>query len=392
MKAVLKLSVVLVMIVVAYNGIAQPVIKFQEIGFNDALTKSKAGGKPVFMMCYASWCSHCNNMKRTIFTDSVVAAYYNNTFICISQDMEKGAGPELQKSLKIQSYPTFIFFDGTTAIYRVAGEFDAANFITQGRSALTPQLQLPYLKLQFEKDVSNYTTTLEYLKALKKGGLDYSDVVKKYFSTQSDQQLLSAQNWRMIAQGVNDIGSREFQFVLSHQAEFSTLASPERVERKIIAVVSDLLSPLVAAKDTIVYASARQKVTALHLNKVDSLVFVYDLLLDQVTGNWTAYNTTTVNNVEKYVYNNYQQLNTIVGNYISHVSGDAALAGAEKWMRHSLDLHHEYGSWILAANLYKKLKNKQQAIAMANNARDLAIHNQWEHADADLLLKGLNAQ
>jgi len=217
MEKSFKYIVFLLFLIYTQITLSQSAISFSENGLKPALEKAKTENKPVLLWCYATWCPHCKTMKAGVFIDQAVADYFNRTFICTSQDMEKGEGIELNKELKIISYPTFVFYDPTgTIIYRVEGELKSNVFIQEGKNALTQKRQLPYLKLQFEKDVSNSSNCFEYLRALKKGGLDVSTVINQYFATQSDKQLLSEVNWRIISNGVSDINSREMKFVISH--------------------------------------------------------------------------------------------------------------------------------------------------------------------------------
>ncbi len=369
---------------------AQQSVRFTEGSLADAIQQSKTANKPVFYFCYASWCPHCKKMRESLFTDSSVAEFYNQHFICVMQDMEKGEGIEQHRHFDIKSYPTYIFMDSSgTVLYRLTGEFKASSFIAEGKNALTPQKRLPYLKQQFEKDVSNPDKCLDYLRALKKGGLDYSDMVKQYFATQSERQLLSEKNWVIIANGITDINSREFQFVLSHQKEFASIASPERVKRKIFYLVNELLTPLIETNDTANYFLKRQPAEAIGLFSVDSLIFVNDITVYQVNANWEAYRDETLKSVEKYVWNSYLQLSGIADVYLKHITDTAAMARAAIWARRSLALHEEYATGILCAKLYQKTNNIPEAIRMAQQAKDSAIKDGWDYTEAENLLKEL---
>lgn len=390
MNNLLKVLSILLVLATAQTVSAQQTLQLAETGLNAALAKSKLDHKPVFFMCYASWCPHCNAMRKNIFTDPSVADFYNQHFVCAAQDMEKGEGMELHERLKIESYPTFIFFDNDgNTLYRMTGEFKAPDFIQEGRNALQPEKQLPHLKQQFKNDVSNPDKCLQYLRALKKGGLDFSAMVKTYFATQSEQQLLTEMNWMIISNGITDINSREFQFVLSHQKEFASITSPERVERKIIYLIKQLLNPLVMSKDTTGYYIKREPAAAIHLFKVDSLLFTFDAMLYETTGNWNAYEKATLVSAETYSWNDFSQLNTLVGNYLKNVSDTIALAKAVKWAKRSLVLNDEYDTCILCAKLYQKLNDRQNAILMAQKGKNIALKYGWDYTQADKLLKEL---
>ena len=49
-------------------------------------------------------------MKRTTFTDKVVADYYNQNFVNLAIDIEKGEGPVLAEKFGVEAYPTLIYF------------------------------------------------------------------------------------------------------------------------------------------------------------------------------------------------------------------------------------------------------------------------------------------
>ncbi|MCX6230390.1 MAG: thioredoxin family protein [Bacteroidetes bacterium] len=388
MKIIKYIFVLVVFLTISQLLLAQKTLELKEIGLNAAIELSKKEHKAIFYMAYASWCPHCNYMKINIFTDSTVASFYNKNYICVGQDMEKGDGIELKKTLEISSYPTFIFYDSTgTQIYRYAGELKADGFIAEGRNALYIHNQLPYLKNQFEKDVSNAKNCLEYIRALKKGGLTYSKAVKQYFVTQKENDLLSETNWSIIANGITEINSREFQYLLKHQKEYAAITSVERVERKIYAVVNTNLTNLVSFRDSINYPIVRNEIAAISLSRIDSILFAYDMLYYESLNNWPLFQQATMLNVEKYNWNNYFQLNKIAKIYLKNINDKNALNKAIFWVKHSIELYKQYDTYLLAAKLYIKLEDKKDAAEMALKARDLNIEYGFDHDDADKLLE-----
>jgi len=96
-------------------------------------------------------------------------------------------------------------------------------------------------------------------------------------------------NWRIIANGVSDIQSRPFQYVLQHQKEFASVSSPVRVEKKIINIVTELLKPYADGLDTLNYKKNRPIAKTIQLHKTDSIIFTYDIQIAERTKNWSAY-------------------------------------------------------------------------------------------------------
>ena len=376
----------------------QPTLSQHEVVFSDnglqlALSKAKAKNKPVLLWCYTTWCPHCKFMKENVFINKEVAEYFNNTFICVSQDMEKENGLDLNKELKILSFPTFIFYNSTgNLIYRIEGELTSGAFIQEGKNALTSKKQLPYLKQLFEKDVSNSMNCYNYLRALKKGGIDYSVPVKQYFTSQSDNQLLSELNWRIISNGISDINSHEMQFVIHHQKEYATIVSPERVKRRLDYLVKELLTPSTEINDTATYRIKRKMAQKIHLFSTDSLIFTFDLRIWESTKNWNEYSNVCMKSTKTFAWNTKTQLNDIAGNFLLYVSDKNVLTEAVKWTLRSLELAKEYDTYLLCSRLYQKLHNIPEAIHMAEKGKDLSDKYGWEGAEAEKLLKELQNQ
>ena len=371
--------------------VAQTGINFSENGLKAALEQGKTENKPVMLWCYASWCPHCKAMRETVFPNSQVSDYFNKTFVCVVQDMEKGDGIELNKELKISAFPTFVFYNTNGEIvYRVEAELKKEAFIAEGKNALVPQKQLPYLKQQFEKNVSNSENCYSYIRALKKAGMEVSTIANQYFATQTDKQLLSEINWRIFTNGISEMNSRVFQFVIAHQKEYTEIASPERLKRKLDYEVKALLNPLVEATDTLNYPQKRELAAQIHSYSTDSLIFNYDLKIWEFSHNWQRYSEVCLESADRFAWNNHSLLSEIAGNFLKHVDKSNALQQALRWANRSLSLNEEYDNYLLCAKLYKKLNDKPSALEMAEKAKSLASKFGWEGTEAINLLKELH--
>lgn len=86
-------------------------ISFQDIKFEEALKEAKSSNKLIFLDAYASWCGPCKWMEANTFKDDKVGAFFNENFINLKIDMEKGEGPELARRFKVTAYPTIFFIN-----------------------------------------------------------------------------------------------------------------------------------------------------------------------------------------------------------------------------------------------------------------------------------------
>ena len=370
------------------NGIAQNNFKFDESNYQTIIMRSKAEKKPVFLMLYATWCPHCNKMKKDVLTDTLVTNLLSKNYIYAWQDIDKPEGIMLKEKFKITSMPTFIFLDSNeNELYRLNSEYKTANFVEEIKNALDSKKQLPYLENQFSKDPSNADKWLSYMNVLKKGrNRSYvSEKAHKYLETQSETQLLSETNWRIISNGVTDISSREFQFVLHHQKEFAAISSPERVNRKITNIVTELLEPYTESLDTIHYFKKREIAKTIHTQKIDSLIFTYDIAIAERTGNWSSYRKTTLESTEKFAWNNASLLKDVAKNYLQHIVDIESLKQAIKWTNHSLELNDSFDGNLLLSQLYLKIKDENSAIQFARKAKDICTGLGCNSKDIDEL-------
>jgi len=344
-------------------------------------------------MGYATWCPHCNKMKKDVFTDPAVIAFMEKNFICAALDIDKPEGAKLKNKFGMHSYPAFVFLDeNETLLYNVTGELKAADILNEAKNALDPKKQLPYLKSEFEKDLSNANKCLDYLMAIRKGQdrKSISAPAHQYLATQSEKQLISTINWRIIANAVTDINSREFQYVLKHQDEFAKITSPLRVERKIVSIASELLTPYTNSLDTINYKKQREIAKSINLQKIDSLVFANDLLIYERSKSWKSYQKTTIESVEKQAWNDSKMLKEIAQIYSSNISDKIALEHAILWVKRALEIKDTYDGNIILSRLYLKISDKKQAEVYARKASEIAKSLGWNSKDADDLFRELD--
>ena len=363
--------------------------------YKKALETAKTQGKPLFIMLYAEWCPHCNQMKKEVFSDPVVMDFLKENYVCIWKNIEKEEGLLLKNKYNTKSLPTFLFLDSDeTLLYALKGEMKTAEFMTEVKYALNSRMQLPYLEKEFLSDPSNSTTFFAYLNALKKGK-DRSELsipTHIYLQTQSDAQLLSETNWRIIANGVTDINSREFQYVLKHQKEFAAVASQNRVDRKVESIVTELLRPLVDNLDTVNYYKQREVAKSIRLQKTDSLVFKFDLTLAERTEKWQFYKKVTLADTQKLVWSDASFLKDIGQTYLKHIKDTESLKKSIFWVKHSLELNDSYDGNLLVAKLYNKIKDKKSALQYANDAKVICTEMTWNTKEVDTLLAELNTK
>ncbi len=106
-------------------------IQFFEGTWEQAMQTAKQENKLIFLDAYASWCGPCKLLKRNVFPQSEVGDYFNEHFVSVAIDMEKGIGPKLAQQYRITAYPTLFFLDGNGNIVQKAMGYHNANQLLQ---------------------------------------------------------------------------------------------------------------------------------------------------------------------------------------------------------------------------------------------------------------------
>lgn len=109
-------------------------IHFTEGSWDSILKTAKEQNKIIFVDIYATWCGPCKMLKRNTFTDAEVGKYFNENFINVSLDGEKGDGKKLARQLEIHAYPTMFFINPDGSIKsEVVGYRNAKQLLREGK-------------------------------------------------------------------------------------------------------------------------------------------------------------------------------------------------------------------------------------------------------------------
>lgn len=115
-------------------------IKFFQGTWEEALQTAQEENKMIFLDAYTAWCGPCKLLKRNVFPDERVGNFYNENFINVKVDMEKGIGPKLSRQYRVTAYPTLLFVDGEgNMIKKAVGYHPAPQLIELGRSVIEPK-------------------------------------------------------------------------------------------------------------------------------------------------------------------------------------------------------------------------------------------------------------
>ena len=113
-------------------------IHFFNGSWDEALLKAKKENKPIFLDVYATWCRPCKLLKQQTFPDPDAGKYFNENFINVSIDAEKGDGVALARMLKVYAYPALYILnsEGDPVLYNT-GFLNPEGLLELGKTGVT---------------------------------------------------------------------------------------------------------------------------------------------------------------------------------------------------------------------------------------------------------------
>ena len=222
-------------------------IAFQPGTWQEALDEADRQGKLIFVDAYAVWCGPCKRMDENVFTDAKVGSFFNDNFVNVKMDMEKGEGLKLRAKFSVRAYPTLLFVaaDGTL-VERVVGYRGPDDLIMAAEAAIKKSVPLEaYEKAYLEGDRTP-ELVYDYVHALNKTGKSSLKVANEYLRTQTD--LSTPENLRFILMAAVEADSRIFSLLEQYQAQVVALEGMAKFQAKVLEASTN------TAKKAITYA------------------------------------------------------------------------------------------------------------------------------------------
>lgn len=208
-------------------------IEFRKDEWKKILEVARSENKMIFVDCYTSWCGPCKMLSNTVFTNDSVADFYNQHFINVKVDMEKGEGPELAKRYEVKAFPTLLYVDKAgDLVHCVVGFQPVRKLIQEGGVAMDGGMTLLALQKRYdagERDPEFVRTYISKLSEAYRPKLQES-VATEYINTLTDEQFYTRDCWNIMVYNLQNPLSPLLKKLVKNRARFYQIVAKDTVD------------------------------------------------------------------------------------------------------------------------------------------------------------------
>ncbi|MEL6922438.1 MAG: thioredoxin family protein [Bacteroidota bacterium] len=358
-------------------------VQFMEGQWTDALAAAQQTEKLIFLDAYTDWCVPCKKMDKDVFSQSSVGTVFNEQFINVKINMEKGEGRQLAKQYNIFAYPSLMFIapDGSM-VHRVAGYQNVDQMLDQAKVALDPDNRLAALQRRFEEGYRD-PVFLKTLTKMKFKAVDGGHVEVAEAYMESQENMKSSKNMDFVYSYVTDTDSKLFDFLLEHRSRFAEMYGSRRITKKI----QDLIfSEVEDVRDESSLEQIDKLYQRVYPQQAAQLSSNFRMNFYRQIGDYEKYARQAVSYVDQFGANG-DQLNDIAYTFYEKVDDRALLKQAIKWVKKSIKGDSNYFNHDTLAALYYKTGKAKKAKKLATKALAMA---EVEGHDASTTMKLLD--
>lgn len=209
-------------------------IRFFHGNWEEAVALAKKEKKQIFIDFFTEWCGPCLTMALTVFPLPQVGEAYNNHFICLKMDAEKGEGRMLAQKYGVASYPTYIFVNPKTQelLHRSGGNKPAADFIADVNGALNPKLSSIYLSEKYASGKYDAAFLIDYIRRQKISG---NGNVQKDFARLFNMgyKLTDKEIWELYCECIDGYKNPYVKQISDNYGQFTSLFGKEAVDAQL---------------------------------------------------------------------------------------------------------------------------------------------------------------
>lgn len=383
------LALVWAMLLFPGDFFAQKGIRFEhDIALADARQKARTENKFVFLDAYTSWCGPCKMMSSRVFPDSALGVFFNERFISLKIDMEKGEGPSLALGYNVEYYPTLLFLDADgKVLHKAVGFHNAEELQKLARTAIDPAGNLMALEARYRAGERN-AELLRALTIAKSAAYDPAagQLANDYLKTQTNPG--SVENMDFIMRYVDDPFSEGFRFLQNNRAAFERKYTAQDVKQKMDLVFDDYLQ----RHPRLQLGEVQRLYGAVYPEQGERLASNYRLTYYRQREDMKNFALSAIDHYTRFPSDDADELNEMAYLFVQNVTDPDMLRKAVEWSEKSVALQESNYNQDTLARLYWQTGRKKQAAAAARRSIELAKKAGEDASQTEQLLQKINGK
>lgn len=350
-------------------------IIFFEGSWEDVLAEAQKTNKPIFLDAYASWCGPCKKMNKEVFPQASVGNYFNDKYISVKIDMEKGEGPELAKKYGVKVYPTFLFINGEgDALHKAAGFRPSADFVELAQNAMNEDKQFYALKTKYDAGDKSKEVLYNYARAMYGSDAYYQSgsVADEYLQQLNKKELKGKKAMDMVMDIPITHDGFAAQQLLENRKKYVKSYTTEKIDNKFLGMMRSKVNMAAAKNDVKALEEAMAFLSENVPAKADKWNGKLAMNFYQQTENWKTYAKEAEKFAENHAMDDSEMLNNISWTFFETIEDKDLLAKAVKWADRSIELEKNYYNTDTKAALLYKMGEYDEALTATKIAIEQA--------------------
>jgi thiol-disulfide isomerase/thioredoxin len=343
-------------------------VVFESISWGEALSRAAQERRLIFLDAYTTWCGPCKMMVAKTFTDSRVGDFYNNHFVNIKMDMERGEGIELAKKYRVGLFPTLLFFDSLGRVqHRVSGFYGVAEFLKLGLVALDTGNNFFALERRYlggDRSAALVKKLLDAKAAAYDSDMD--KVAQDYLRMRGDYGSLESMD--IILNYVKDPFSDGFYYLMYHLDRFREVYTAEKMKTHLDNIFNDYLE----SHTTLALGEVQRLYATVYPDRGEELASDYRLTYYRKRSEWALFAQSAIDHYHRFPATEMEELNEIAWLFCEQISDMNQLKHALGWANQALKIQETYYVHETIGALNLKIGKKKLAEKSARRAMELA--------------------
>ena len=366
-------------------------IEFSHDDWKTTLAKAQKEDKLIFVDCYTTWCGPCKWMSANVFNQKGVGDYYNEHFINVKLDMEKGEGLEFAEKYGIRAYPTLMFINGEgKMMHKAIGSRKADQFATLGQAANDPNQQVGALMARYEKGDRDAAFLKSYAGVLQDAGMsEAEEAALTYLKGQDNWK--SEDHMDFIFQMADyNMDSKLYQYLTENRKAFYKQIGQDKVDSKLKGGIFYALRAMKSPSNEEVKA-VYAKVFPDQAEQYSEQYELEKLMYSKDEAEMSQFIKKAPQYMAKYDVTDWQQLNSFAWRMYELMNDTENLTHARGWAKKSVEINSNFYNNDTLAAICFKLKEKEAAMKHAEIAIAKAKEEGSDYAETEALLNKIKA-